>query len=162
MSAQALRMPRRGCGRGHMHAVAGCSFVASFAAPVPHPAHRTDQPTVPTDRRTAGHGITGSLTVLITVRLLLIAVRLPLGAGLPLGPVCRSAPAAAGAEGRAPGELIGSLEFFSKAGAVAAGVTAAAGSARYGPAAPALTGGAAAAASAALLPTLHLRTRWSR
>ncbi|WP_369275232.1 MFS transporter [Streptomyces sp. R11] len=102
----------------------------------------------------AGHGIADSQTALIAVRLLL-------GAGLTLGLVCLSVLAAAGAEGRAPGELFGSLEFFSKAGAVAAGVTAAAGSARYGPAAPVLIGGAAAAVTAALLPTLHLRTRWS-
>ncbi|MEV7004408.1 MFS transporter [Streptomyces sp. NPDC093982] len=102
----------------------------------------------------AGHGIAGSLTALIAVRLLL-------GAGLTLGLVCLSVLAADSAKGRAPGKLFGSLEFFSKAGAVAAGVTAAAGSARYGPAAPVLIGGAAAAVTAALLPTLHLRTRWS-
>lgn len=102
----------------------------------------------------AGHGIADSLPSLIAVRLLL-------GVGLTLGLVCLSLLAADCAKGRAPGKLFGSLEFFSKAGAVAAGVTAAAGSARYGPAAPVLIGGAAAAVTAALLPTLHLRTRWS-
>ncbi|TXS45224.1 MFS transporter [Streptomyces sp. uw30] len=103
----------------------------------------------------AGHGVAGSLAALITVRLLL-------GTGLTLGLVCLSVLAADCARGRAPGGLFGSLEFFSKAGAVAAGVAAAAGSARFGPAAPVLIGGAAASVTAALLPTLHLRTRWSR
>lgn len=103
----------------------------------------------------AGHGLAGSLATLIAVRLLL-------GAGLTLGLVCLSVLAADCARGRAPGGLFGSLEFFSKAGAVAAGLIAAAGSARFGPAAPVLIGGAAAAVTALLLPTLHLRTRWSR
>ncbi|KUO18274.1 MFS transporter [Streptomyces dysideae] len=103
----------------------------------------------------AGHGIAGSLPALIAVRLLL-------GAGLTLGLVCLSVLAADCAKGRAPGGMFGSLEFFSKAGAVAAGVAAAAGSVRFGPAAPVLIGGAAAALTATLLPTLHLRTRWSR
>ncbi|MFE6617922.1 MFS transporter [Streptomyces sp. NPDC057740] len=102
----------------------------------------------------AGHGIADSLPTLIAVRLLL-------GAGLTLGLVCLSVLAADCAKGRSPGRMFGSLELFSKAGAVVAGVTAAAGSARYGPAAPVLIGGAAAAVAAALLPTLHLRTRWS-
>ncbi|KMS77157.1 transporter [Streptomyces viridochromogenes] len=102
----------------------------------------------------AGHGIADSLPTLVAVRLLL-------GVGLTLGLVCLSVLAADCAKGRAPGRMFGSLEFFSKAGAVAAGVTAAAGTARYGPAAPVLIGGAAAAVTAALLPTLHLRTRWS-
>jgi hypothetical protein len=68
------------------------------------------------------------------------------------------------ARGRAPGGLFGSLEFFSKAGAVAAGVAAAVGSARFGPTAPALTGGAAAAVTvlAITVPPLKFRTRWSR
>ncbi|ELS58754.1 MFS transporter [Streptomyces viridochromogenes] len=105
----------------------------------------------------AGHGIAGSLGALIAVRLLL-------GAGLTLGLVCLSVLAADCARGRAPGGLFGSLEFFSKAGAVAAGVAAAAGSARFGPAAPVLIGGAAAAVTvvATLLPTLNNRTRRSR
>ncbi|MCF1593769.1 MFS transporter [Streptomyces muensis] len=102
----------------------------------------------------AGHGIADSLPALVAVRLLL-------GAGLTLGLVCLSVLAADCAKGRSPGRMFGSLELFSKAGAVAAGVTAAAGSVRYGPTAPVLIGGAAAAVTAALLPTLHLRTRWS-
>ena len=103
----------------------------------------------------AGHGVAGSLPALIAVRLLL-------GAGLTLGLVCLSVLAADCAKGRAPGGLFGSLEFFSKAGAVAAGLAAAAGSARFGPAAPVLTGSAAAAVTATLVPALNLRTRWSR
>ncbi|NUP44906.1 MAG: MFS transporter, partial [Streptomyces sp.] len=70
----------------------------------------------------AGHGVAGSLPTLIAVRLLL-------GAGLTLGLVCLSVLAADCAKGRAPGGMFGSLEFFSKAGAVAAGLAAAAGSA---------------------------------
>ncbi|WP_329223157.1 MFS transporter [Streptomyces sp. NBC_01485] len=105
----------------------------------------------------AGHGVAASLPALIAVRLLL-------GAGLTLGLVSLSVLAADCARGRAPGGLFGSIEFFSKAGAVAAGVAAAAGSARFGPAAPVLTGGAAAAvtALATLLTAPTLRTRWSR
>jgi len=105
----------------------------------------------------AGHGIAGSLPTLIAVRLLL-------GAGLTLGLVCLSVLAADCAKGRAPGGMFGSLEFFSKAGAVAAGVAAAAGSALFGPAAPVLTGSAAAAVTvlATFLPPLTPRTRRSR
>jgi predicted MFS family arabinose efflux permease len=103
----------------------------------------------------AGHGVVDSLPALIAVRLLL-------GAGLTLGLVCLQVLAADCAKGRAPGGLFGSLEFFSKAGAVAAGLAAAAGSARFGPAAPVLTGAAAAAlaAVATLLPAMT--PRWSR
>ncbi|MFF4362803.1 MFS transporter [Streptomyces sp. NPDC001604] len=105
----------------------------------------------------AGHGVAGSLPTLIAVRLLL-------GAGLTLGLVCLSVLAADCAKGRAPGGMFGSLEFFSKAGAVAAGVAAAAGSARFGPAAPVLIGSAAAAVTvlATALPPLTPRTRRSR
>lgn len=105
----------------------------------------------------AGHAVAGSLTALIGVRLLL-------GAGLTLGLVCLQVLAAECVRGRAPGGLFGSLEFFSKAGAVAAGVAAAVGSARLGPAAPVLTGSAAAivTALAILLPPLNHRIRWSR
>ncbi|MET8978436.1 MFS transporter [Streptomyces sp. NPDC004539] len=103
----------------------------------------------------AGHGVAGSLASLILARLVL-------GAGLTLGLVCLSVLAADCARGRAPGGMFGSLEFFSKAGAVAAGVAAAAGSARYGPAAPVLTGGAAAAVTALVTLFLAPRTRWSR
>ncbi|MFF4056335.1 MFS transporter [Streptomyces sp. NPDC001668] len=105
----------------------------------------------------AGHGPAGSPAALIGLRLLL-------GAGLTLGLVCLQVLAAECVQGRAPGGLFGSLEFFSKAGAVAAGVAAAAGSARFGPAAPVLTGSAAATvtALATLLPPLNRRIRWSR
>jgi len=109
----------------------------------------------------AGHGAAGSLPALIAVRLLL-------GVGLTLGLVCLSVLAADCAKGRAPGGLFGSLEFFSKAGAVAAGLAAAAGSARFGPAAPVLTGSAAAAVTAVAtvlpskFPPLNHRTRRSR
>ncbi|UUU19790.1 MFS transporter [Streptomyces sp. DSM 40750] len=103
----------------------------------------------------AGHGVADTLPTLIAVRLLL-------GAGLTLGMVGLSVLAADCARGRAPGGMFGSLEFFSKAGAVAAGVTAAVGSARFGPAAPVLIGGGVAALTvfATLLPP-HPRTRWS-
>ncbi|WLW49921.1 MFS transporter [Streptomyces sp. YU58] len=105
----------------------------------------------------AGHGVAGSLPELVAVRLLL-------GAGLTFGLVCLQILAADCARGRAPGGMFGSLEFFSKAGAVAAGLAAAAGSARYGPAAPVLTGGAAAAVTvlAITLPPLKYRTGRSR
>ncbi|MDX3456343.1 MFS transporter [Streptomyces sp. ME02-8801-2C] len=107
----------------------------------------------------AGHGVADSLSALI-------AVRLVLGAGLTLGLVSLSVLAADCAKGRAPGGMFGSLEFFSKAGAVAAGLAAAAGSARFGPAAPVLTGSGAAvltvlAAPFLLNPHSH-RARWSR
>ncbi|MDX3644325.1 MFS transporter [Streptomyces sp. MB09-02B] len=103
----------------------------------------------------AGHGVADTLPALV-------AVRLVLGAGLTLGMVGLSVLAADCARGRAPGGMFGSLEFFSKAGAVAAGVTAAVGSARFGPTAPVLIGGGMAALTvlATLLPP-HPRTRWS-
>ncbi|MDX2545985.1 MFS transporter [Streptomyces sp. WI04-05B] len=107
----------------------------------------------------AGHGVADSLTELV-------AVRLVLGVGLTLGLVSLSVLAADCAKGRAPGGMFGSLEFFSKAGAVVAGLAAAAGSARFGPAAPVLTGGAAAAvtvlASLLLLTPRSPHARWSR
>ncbi|MGW0842401.1 MFS transporter [Streptomyces sp. NPDC002787] len=103
----------------------------------------------------AGHGVADTLPTLVAVRLLL-------GVGLTLAMVGLSVLAADCARGRAPGGLFGSLEFFSKAGAVAAGVTAAVGSARFGPAAPVLIGGGVAALTvfATLLPP-RPRTRWS-
>ncbi|MCZ1011142.1 hypothetical protein O1L68_35525 [Streptomyces lydicus] len=106
----------------------------------------------------AGHGIAHSLTAFV-------AVRLVLGAGLTLGLVCMSVLAADCAKGRAPGGLFGSIEFFSKAGAVAAGVAAAAGNDWFGPTAPVLTGTAIALVTvvATVLPRLPrtLRTRRS-
>ncbi|MGW7461105.1 MFS transporter [Streptomyces sp. NPDC054797] len=117
----------------------------------------------------AGHGLAHSLATLVAVRILL-------GAGLTLGLVCLSVMASDCAKGRAPGGLFGSIEFFSKAGAVVAGLAAAAGNSLYGPTAPVLTGTAVALVTvcATVLPaagprsarTLRsprsLRTRWSR
>lgn len=103
----------------------------------------------------AGHGVVDSLPTLIAVRLLL-------GAGLTLGLVCLQVLAADCAQGRAPGGLFGSLEFFSKAGAVAAGLAAAVGSARFGPVAPVLTGAFAAAVSAVATLVPSMTPRWSR
>ncbi|MFI9778511.1 MFS transporter [Streptomyces sp. NPDC051956] len=108
----------------------------------------------------AGHSVAHSL-------LTLTAVRLVLGAGLTLGLVSLSVLAADCAKGRAPGRLFGSVEFFSKAGAVAAGLAAAAGNARFGPTAPVVIGTVIALATvvATALPTSNLRflrTRWSR
>lgn len=106
----------------------------------------------------AGHGLAGSLVSFI-------AVRLVLGAGLTLGLVCLSVLAADCAKGRSPGGLFGSIEFFSKAGAVAAGVAATAGNDWFGPVAPLLTGTAIAVATglaiAAPLLARTLRTRRS-
>ncbi|MFD9812754.1 MFS transporter [Streptomyces sp. NPDC059080] len=88
----------------------------------------------------AGHGAATSLAEFA-------AVRLVLGAGLTLGLVALSVLAAGCAAGRAPGGLFGSIEFFSKAGAVAAGLAAAAGNAWFGPSAPLLIGTALALAT---------------
>ncbi|MEU9146463.1 MFS transporter [Streptomyces sp. NPDC048349] len=101
----------------------------------------------------AGHGLAHSLTTLVAVRLLL-------GAGLTLGLVCLSVMASDCAKGRAPGGLFGSIEFFSKAGAVVAGLAAAAGNSLYGPSAPVLTGTAVALLTvcATALPALNLRS----
>ncbi|MFF3619898.1 MFS transporter [Streptomyces sp. NPDC002467] len=114
----------------------------------------------------AGHGPAHSLATLVAVRLLL-------GAGLTLGLVCLAVMASDCAKGRAPGGLFGSIEFFSKAGAVVAGLAAAAGNGLYGPTAPVLIGTAVALLTvcATALPALRalpapnlrsLRTRWSR
>nr|WP_308380033.1 MFS transporter [Streptomyces sp. ISL-43] len=111
----------------------------------------------------AGHGLAHSLATLVAVRLLL-------GAGLTLGLVCLAVMASDCAKGRAPGGLFGSIEFFSKAGAVVAGLAAAAGNSLYGPTAPVLTGTAVAVVTVCVtaLPALNLRsprslrTRWSR
>lgn len=101
----------------------------------------------------AAHEVAGTLAAFAGARLLL-------GAGLTLGLVCLSLLAAGCAKGRAPGGMFGSLEFFSKAGAVAAGLAAAAGNNWFGPGAPVLTGTAAAVLAAFLvaLPTLIRHT----
>ncbi|WP_241779672.1 MFS transporter [Streptomyces natalensis] len=97
----------------------------------------------------AGHGVVDSLVGFVVVRLVL-------GAGLTLGLVCLSVLAADCAKGRAPGGLFGSIEFFSKAGAVAAGLAAAAGNDWFGPAAPLVigTGIALVTVLATVLPSL--------
>ncbi|MGW8887958.1 MFS transporter [Streptomyces sp. NPDC055749] len=110
----------------------------------------------------AGHGVAGTLAAFTVVRLLL-------GVGLTLGLVCLSMLAADCAKGRPPGGMFGSLEFVSKAGAVAAGLAAAAGNTAFGPAAPLFTG-TAVAVGAVLTAALSARrshrtttqTRWSR
>ncbi|MFJ4776012.1 MFS transporter [Streptomyces sp. NPDC088762] len=110
----------------------------------------------------AGHGVADGLATLTAVRLLL-------GAGLTLGLVCLSVLAADCAKGREPGGMFGSLEFFSKAGAVVAGIAAAVGTSQFGPVAPVLTGAVVAVAAGGVLalpPSAcslrTLRTRWSR
>ncbi|WP_037771812.1 MFS transporter [Streptomyces sclerotialus] len=105
----------------------------------------------------AGHDLADSLPAFLAVRVLL-------GAGLTLGLVCMSVLAADCAEGRAPGGLFGSIEFFSKAGAVAAGLAAAAGNSLFGPSAPLLIGTAIAAVTvlATALPPLFRRLSATR
>ncbi|MGV9264567.1 hypothetical protein ACWDRR_07910 [Kitasatospora sp. NPDC003701] len=91
------------------------------------------------------------------------ALRLLLGAGLTLGLVCLSVPAAEATRGRAPGRMFGTAELLSKGGAVAAGAVAALADDRFGTAAPVLVGTAAALPAIAAAATLVLptRTRWS-
>jgi MFS family permease len=86
-----------------------------------------------------------------------VLARLVLGVGLTLCLVGRNMLASECARGRAPGGMFGSLEFFSKAGAVAAGVAATVATLRFGPAAPALIGGVAALAALAVALTLMIR-----
>lgn len=179
MSAEALKLPRSAFGRGRVQAVAGrhpgtSPLLSEGLVAVPHLCCPVSAPAVHSTSRNrpragialgfvgvavglGGHGVAGSPPALIAVRLL------P-GAGLALRLVCLRVPAADCARGRAPGGPFGALEFFSKAGAVAAGVAPAAGSARFRPAAPVPTGGAAAAVTvlAITVPPLKFRTRWSR
>lgn len=108
----------------------------------------------------ATHAVVDSLSGFVLARLVL-------GAGLTLCLVGRNMLAADCAAGRAPGGMFGSLEFFAKAGAVAAGVAATAAAVRFGPAAPALVGGLAAVAAMAGSLAVEVRakirsTRWSR
>jgi predicted MFS family arabinose efflux permease len=116
----------------------------------------------------AGHGAADSLAAFVIVRIVL-------GAGLTLGLVCLAVLAAECAEGRPPGAMFGWRELATKSGAVAAGLTAAAGNSAFGPVAPVLTGTAIASttilaiALATALPALVRRlggapprTRWSR
>ncbi|WP_218002663.1 MFS transporter [Nocardia brevicatena] len=73
-----------------------------------------------------------------------VTARLLLGAGLTLSLVGRNMMAANCAAGRPPGGMFGSLEFFTKAGAVAAGLAATALNSGFGPNAPPLSGALAA------------------
>ncbi|MQS15670.1 MFS transporter [Streptomyces kaniharaensis] len=101
----------------------------------------------------AGHAAADSLAAFVTVRLVF-------GAGLTLGLVSLSVLAAEAAHGRAPGRMFGTVEFFSKGGAVAAGVVAALVAGRYGASAPALTGAATALAAATALLLSRTRRRF--
>ncbi|MEV5650550.1 MFS transporter [Nocardia sp. NPDC052254] len=85
----------------------------------------------------AMHAVAGSLPVFVAARILL-------GAGLTLVLVGRTVLAADCAAGRAAGGMFGALEFFTKAGAVAAGLAATAAVAHFGPAAAPLCGAAGA------------------
>ncbi len=86
-------------------------------------------------------------------------VRLVFGAGLTLGLVSLSVLAAEAAHGRAPGRMFGTVEFFSKSGAVAAGAVTALVAGRYGASATMLTGTAAALAAATALLLSRTRRR---
>lgn len=70
----------------------------------------------------------------------LLLARVGLGAGMTLGLLALAAMAAAVAEHASPGRLFGSVELFSKAGAVAAGVVATGSTAALGVSAPLLIG----------------------
>ncbi|MER7466402.1 MFS transporter [Streptomyces sp. NPDC097981] len=100
----------------------------------------------------AGHAAADSLAAFVVVRLVF-------GAGLTLGLVSLSVLAAEAAHGRAPGRMFGTVEFFSKSGAVAAGAVAALVAGRYGASATMLTGTAAALAAATALLLSRTRRR---
>ncbi|WP_069159990.1 MFS transporter [Nocardia altamirensis] len=102
----------------------------------------------------AAHWVTDSLFGFVIARLVL-------GIGLTLCLLGRNMLASDCATGRAPGGMFGSLEFFAKAGAVAAGVAATAVNLRFGPAAPALVGGLAAVAALTVALTVEVRQRLS-
>lgn len=86
----------------------------------------------------------------------LVAGRLMLGAGLTAGLVALSLHTAAVAAGRRPGALFGTLELFSKGGAVLAGVAASLLAPRAGAAVPFLLG---AAVALAVVLALGVRAR---
>lgn len=86
------------------------------------------------------HALPGGLAPLVAGRLLL-------GLGLTAGLVALSVRTAAVAAGRPAGRLFGTLELFSKGGAVLAGVAASLTAASLGPAAPCLLGAAVALAT---------------
>jgi hypothetical protein len=81
------------------------------------------------------------------------------GAGLTAGLVALSIRTAEVAHGRRPGALFGTLETFSKAGAVIAGIAASLLAPNLGPAAPCLLGALVAATAAT---TLAVRGRSTR
>jgi len=81
----------------------------------------------------------------------LILGRLIFGAGLTAGLVALSVRTAEVARGRPPGALFGTLEMFSKTGAVAAGLAASLLAPRLGPVAPCLLGALVAAITALTL-----------
>lgn len=90
----------------------------------------------------------------------LVAGRLLLGVGLAAGLVALSVRTAAVAAGRPVGALFGTLELFSKGGAVFAGVAASLLAPRSGPAAPVLLGAVVALATLlALAAAPHARRR---
>jgi predicted MFS family arabinose efflux permease len=89
----------------------------------------------------------------------LVVGRLVFGAGLTAGLVALSIRTAQVAHGRPPGALFGTLETFSKAGAVVAGVAASLLAPRLGPAAPCVLGALVAGTAAT---ALALRSRSSR
>ncbi|MEU4710895.1 MFS transporter [Nocardia salmonicida] len=100
----------------------------------------------------AAHLWADSLTELVLIRVLL-------GVGLTLCLLGRNALAARCASRRPAGRMFGSLEFFAKAGAVAAGLTATVVNLEFGPAAPALAGAIVAAAALSITTGAVLRTR---
>ncbi|WP_018348750.1 MFS transporter [Longispora albida] len=88
----------------------------------------------------AAGGLAHPLAVSWSSPPILIGGRLLLGAGLTLGLVALAALTARAARGAEPGKLFGTVEAWSKGGAVAAGLIASALSALSGPAAPTLFG----------------------
>ncbi|GAA1703212.1 hypothetical protein GCM10009745_58280 [Kribbella yunnanensis] len=99
----------------------------------------------------AAHAVVRTLPGFVIARVLL-------GIGLTLGLVCLSILAADAARGRAPGRMFGTVEFFSKGGAVAAGAVAAVSNSAFGAAAPVLIGTVAALVTA-VSATLLIRPR---
>lgn len=89
----------------------------------------------------------------------LVLGRLLLGAGLTAGLIALSVRTAEVARDRPPGALFGTLEMFSKTGAVVAGVAASLLAPRLGPAAPCLLGALVAATAAAALVTQRRSAR---